>query len=124
MASLGQATQSSGEQARCHAERPPSPRVPGGAASLPPHARRGRPDTPGVEASLRYTSPPTDRHRRRGPEGLQTLHDPVREPIPFEDIDRLRSREETFRELFEHHPHPMWVFAADDLRFLEVNQAA
>jgi PAS domain S-box-containing protein len=52
------------------------------------------------------------------------LHDPVREPIPFEDIDRLRSREETFRDLFEHHPHPMWVFAADDLRFLEVNHAA
>jgi diguanylate cyclase (GGDEF)-like protein/PAS domain S-box-containing protein len=52
------------------------------------------------------------------------LHDPVREPIPFEDIDRLRSREETFRVLFEHHPHPMWVFAADDLRFLEVNHAA
>jgi diguanylate cyclase (GGDEF)-like protein/PAS domain S-box-containing protein len=52
------------------------------------------------------------------------LQNPVREPIPSEDIDRLRSSEESFRTLFASHPHPMWVFALDDLRFLEVNEAA
>jgi diguanylate cyclase (GGDEF)-like protein/PAS domain S-box-containing protein len=54
------------------------------------------------------------------------LQNRVREPIPVasEDIDRLRSSEESFRTLFASHPHPMWVFAADDLRFLEVNEAA
>ncbi len=31
---------------------------------------------------------------------------------------------ETYRILFEESPIPMWVFAADDLRFLEVNAAA
>jgi diguanylate cyclase (GGDEF)-like protein/PAS domain S-box-containing protein len=54
------------------------------------------------------------------------LQNPVREPIPVpsEDIDRLRSSEETFRTLFANHPYPMWVFAMDDLGFLEVNEAA
>ena len=32
--------------------------------------------------------------------------------------------EETFRRLFESNPQPMWVCDADDLRFLEVNDAA
>ena len=52
------------------------------------------------------------------------MHNPVREPVPSEDIDRLRSSEESFRALFANHPHPMWVFATDDLRFLEVNESA
>jgi diguanylate cyclase (GGDEF)-like protein/PAS domain S-box-containing protein len=52
------------------------------------------------------------------------LHNGVREPVPSEDIDRLRSSEESFRTLFAAHPSPMWVFAVDDLRFLEVNEAA
>ncbi|HJV00837.1 MAG TPA: EAL domain-containing protein [Burkholderiaceae bacterium] len=29
-----------------------------------------------------------------------------------------------FKRLFDHHPHPMWVYALDSLRFLVVNQAA
>ena len=61
---------------------------------------------------------------RNGPEGLLTLHDGVREPIPSVDADRLHTDEEGFRTLFALHPHPMWVFALDDLRFLEVNEAA
>jgi diguanylate cyclase (GGDEF)-like protein/PAS domain S-box-containing protein len=32
--------------------------------------------------------------------------------------------DEGFRALFARHPYPMWVIAADDLRFLEVNEAA
>ena len=52
------------------------------------------------------------------------MQDGVREPIASEDIDRLRTSEESFRKLFATHPHPMWVFAMDDLRFLEVNEAA
>ena len=52
------------------------------------------------------------------------MQNPVRETTPSDDVDRLRSSEETFRTLFAAHPHPMWVFAVDDLRFLEVNEAA
>ncbi|MBA5635601.1 EAL domain-containing protein [Duganella sp. LX20W] len=29
-----------------------------------------------------------------------------------------------FKRLFDHHPHPMWVYELDSLRFLVVNQAA
>ncbi|MFY9781579.1 MAG: PAS domain S-box protein, partial [Candidatus Baltobacteraceae bacterium] len=29
-----------------------------------------------------------------------------------------------YRELFRHHPQPMWVFDAATLRFLDVNEAA
>jgi two-component system, cell cycle sensor histidine kinase and response regulator CckA len=38
--------------------------------------------------------------------------------------DRLRANEATYRLLFESNPEAMWVFAADDLRFLAVNDAA
>ena len=31
---------------------------------------------------------------------------------------------ETYRALFARNPHPMWVFDAESLRFLEVNEAA
>ncbi|HTV75161.1 MAG TPA: EAL domain-containing protein [Candidatus Acidoferrales bacterium] len=31
---------------------------------------------------------------------------------------------DTFREIFERNPHPMWVYALDTLRILAVNQAA
>ncbi len=39
-------------------------------------------------------------------------------------VDRLRRRERSFRFLFETNPQPMWVYAADDHRFLAVNDAA
>lgn len=35
-----------------------------------------------------------------------------------------RHSERSYRLLFAAHPHPMWVFAHDSLRFLEVNDAA
>ncbi len=36
----------------------------------------------------------------------------------------LRKSQEDFRMLFAHHPHPMWVYDSDTLRFVEVNEAA
>ena len=36
----------------------------------------------------------------------------------------LKSSQESFRALFEQHPHPMWVYDLETLRFLEVNQCA
>lgn len=38
--------------------------------------------------------------------------------------ERLRRSEETYRLLFMHNPHPMWVFDPGTLRFVEVNQSA
>ncbi len=35
----------------------------------------------------------------------------------------LRESEERFRDLFQRHPHPMWVYDRESLRFLEVNGA-
>lgn len=47
------------------------------------------------------------------------------------DVTRQRDIEESlsenltsFKLLFDHHPHPMWVYDIDTLRFLEVNDAA
>jgi diguanylate cyclase (GGDEF)-like protein/PAS domain S-box-containing protein len=36
----------------------------------------------------------------------------------------LRRSEESFQSLFAHHPHPMYVYDVETLRFLEVNQCA
>jgi PAS domain S-box-containing protein len=36
----------------------------------------------------------------------------------------LRQSEERYRELFENNPFPMWVYGADSLAFLAVNDAA
>jgi len=36
----------------------------------------------------------------------------------------LREQEEQFRYLFARNPHPMWVYDADTLAFLEVNESA
>ncbi len=36
----------------------------------------------------------------------------------------LQRSEERYRLLFEHNPHPMWVFELATLRFMAVNQAA
>ncbi|MEW5765830.1 MAG: PAS domain S-box protein, partial [Acidobacteriota bacterium] len=38
--------------------------------------------------------------------------------------ERLERSEETFRLLFQSHPHPMWVYDRETLGFLEVNDAA
>lgn len=35
-----------------------------------------------------------------------------------------RAGEERYRLLFHRHPHPLWVFDRDTLRFLDVNEAA
>jgi PAS domain S-box-containing protein len=37
---------------------------------------------------------------------------------------RLQEREEQYRLLFDSNPHPMWVFDAEKLAFLAVNEAA
>jgi PAS domain S-box-containing protein len=44
----------------------------------------------------------------------------------LQEDDTLREREqtETYRLLFDRHPLPMWVFHAETLRFLMVNEAA
>ena len=36
----------------------------------------------------------------------------------------LRKSQEDFRALFARHPHPMWVYDSETLRFVEVNEAA
>jgi two-component system, cell cycle sensor histidine kinase and response regulator CckA len=36
----------------------------------------------------------------------------------------LRKSRERYRMLFDHNPHPMWVFDLDTLKFLAVNEAA
>ncbi|MBD1909838.1 MULTISPECIES: PAS domain S-box protein [unclassified Leptolyngbya] len=40
------------------------------------------------------------------------------------DENNLRERESRYRRLFEHNPQPMWVFDAETLIFLDVNEAA
>lgn len=39
-------------------------------------------------------------------------------------LERLRDTESRYRFLFANNPMPLWIVAADDLRFLEVNGAA
>lgn len=39
-------------------------------------------------------------------------------------LERLRDTESRYRFLFANNPMPLWIVAADDLRFLEVNTAA
>ena len=38
--------------------------------------------------------------------------------------EALRKSQEDFRMLFTRHPHPMWVYDAKTLHFVEVNEAA
>jgi diguanylate cyclase (GGDEF)-like protein/PAS domain S-box-containing protein len=38
--------------------------------------------------------------------------------------ERLRASEEQYRMLFDHNPHPMWVYDRQSLRVLAVNRAA
>ena len=44
--------------------------------------------------------------------------------VTLTDIAEIKAREESFRLLFESNPVPMWLFAPDTLRFLQVNDAA
>ena len=39
-------------------------------------------------------------------------------------LEKVASSERHYRMLFEHNPHPMWVYDTDTLRFLAVNRAA
>jgi len=38
--------------------------------------------------------------------------------------EQLRESEQHYRELFDEHPHPMWVYDLETLVFLAFNQAA
>jgi len=44
--------------------------------------------------------------------------------VTLTDIGDIKSREESFRLLFEGNPVPMWLFDAVTFRFLQVNDAA
>jgi diguanylate cyclase (GGDEF)-like protein/PAS domain S-box-containing protein len=42
----------------------------------------------------------------------------------YEALERLATSEEQYRLLFDHNPHPMWVYDLETFRFLAVNQSA
>ncbi|WGS23289.1 MULTISPECIES: EAL domain-containing protein [unclassified Bradyrhizobium] len=44
--------------------------------------------------------------------------------LTVSDVTALKRREVSFRLLFENNPMPMWVFDADKMEFLSVNDAA
>jgi PAS domain S-box-containing protein len=44
--------------------------------------------------------------------------------VTLTDITLLKSKERSFRLLFEANPVPMWVHCAKSLKFLAVNDAA
>ncbi|MCC8940259.1 EAL domain-containing protein [Bradyrhizobium sp. Arg68] len=44
--------------------------------------------------------------------------------LTVSDVTALKQREVSFRLLFENNPMPMWVFDADTMAFLSVNDAA
>nr|WP_283817237.1 EAL domain-containing protein [Bradyrhizobium lablabi] len=44
--------------------------------------------------------------------------------LTVSDVTELKRREVSFRLLFENNPMPMWVFDADTMQFLSVNDAA
>ena len=44
--------------------------------------------------------------------------------VIVERYAREATLEENYRKLFAHHPHPMWVYDTETLRFLAVNEAA
>jgi PAS domain S-box-containing protein/putative nucleotidyltransferase with HDIG domain len=50
--------------------------------------------------------------------------DRSREAIRADGVEALRASEARYRELFESNPHPMWVFDAETLEFLAINDAA
>ena len=44
--------------------------------------------------------------------------------LTISDVTDIKRREESFRLLFDANPMPMWVFDAETMRFLSVNDAA
>ncbi len=54
--------------------------------------------------------------------GASTIAHDISERKRVEEA--LRLSEESYRNLFDHHPAPMWLYDPDTLRFLAVNEAA
>ncbi|HUZ15686.1 MAG TPA: PAS domain S-box protein [Gaiellaceae bacterium] len=54
--------------------------------------------------------------------GASTIAHDISERVRVEEA--LRLSEESYRNLFDHHPAPMWLYDPDSLRFLAVNEAA
>lgn len=77
------------------------------------HRKLGEPSVVRVRGSLQREG---DRFVLRGT--AQDVTDSVRV------LERLRDAEARYRFLFANNPMPLWIVAADDLRFLEVNGAA
>ena len=94
-----------------------------GVGRLRQSTRRGRPDTRRESRGVAVHSRSARCAERNGPEGLLTCKTPCGSPSPRGHRPAPVQRE-SFRTLFANHPHPTWVFALDDLRFLEVNEAA
>lgn len=70
-----------------------------------------------VEDAFRLTEPAED--------GAQTVEGVMRNVTPHATAERaLAESEAKYHQLFDLSPLPMWVFDAETLRFLEVNQAA
>jgi len=65
-----------------------------------------------------------DRLARLGPAVVQALAQKRLRTERQRAEDALRRSEANFRLLFASHPHPMWVYDAQSLHFLEVNEAA
>jgi diguanylate cyclase (GGDEF)-like protein/PAS domain S-box-containing protein len=62
--------------------------------------------------------------RTRDPDGVR-FHAFAHDIAGRKDAEAaLRKSQEDFRMLFERHPHPMWVYDVQTLRFVEVNEAA
>ena len=61
-----------------------------------------------------------------GPVEMQTLAEDVNALTASvrDQLRRRREAEESYRRLFERNPSPMWVYDAETLRFLAVNDAA
>jgi two-component system cell cycle sensor histidine kinase/response regulator CckA len=91
-------------------------------ATLLVYRRVGRPLAlldAAVRSSARQPEPTLIPIPTHGAAEVRRLGDDVNALIS----SRARS-EETYRNLFDHHPAPMWVFDQDTLQFLAVNEAA
>jgi two-component system cell cycle sensor histidine kinase/response regulator CckA len=101
-------------------------------------ARQLRPDTPfifvsgtiGEEAAIEsLLGGATDyvlKHKfsRLVPAVQRAMREADERKARRETEEALRISEERYRQLFESNPHPMWVYDADTLAFLAVNDAA
>jgi PAS domain S-box-containing protein len=85
-------------------------------------------------ALLRSAAPFSVERRRHDGRVLAVAYRPVTSGggvMTYADVteardreERLRRSEENFRSSFRASPLPKWIYAADDMRFLEVNDAA